>query len=806
MPERKHPLAECEICPLQSKKCAPTSGPTNATVAFVSRSPGYYDGKAHRPFAGPSGKVLDFLLNKYSVDRNDIITTNMVLCETDDIPDAAMKACRPRLLADLENVDMIVAGGAEAVKFFTNKTAHAARGYEHDWRGKRVIATNNPALVLRKSDAFPDLVKDFRLAFDPIPPPNFPTVEIVNDPIKGRAILRSWCDNASFDGDTIASDLEWRNDTNFVCAGFSRDGLKSVVFGNNVFENDRENRRLLCDFYSRPGIRFVWHNGKSDTKVLHKNGIPARIDEDTFLLSYALDEEPGRHSLEYLLMTEFGWPDYEPESVKYFKKTGTFDYYIDKMKAPQRRGLSQDKKDISRAQAETELYEYNGWDAAGTKQLLDILEPRAQEDNVYERPYKQFLLPAATAFRKVEMQGFTYDTEEAFNINEREVLPYLWDLSKQAREITGHSLLNVASNKQMQAIYYEEYGLSHTLRDTQNAKFSTSVGKEVRKEIEDGRFQCFDVYKDKLVQLAQVHQEHAEIFKQKGTYIEGLIVRVGHDGKLYSVFNPGGTVTGRSSSREPNFQNITREGRRGIPSIRTVFRPSPGCVLVQADFSQAELRACAVLSGEENLLAIYRDNKRSLHKERAAAFYGDSYTKEQYVKSKNINFGVTYGQSAAAFAQMYHMDEAEAQNYINSWWINFPQLKTWVKSVWLQAQREGCIISPFGHKRRFHLITKENLNDILREAVNFLPQNIAGWLTICALMELVELGVPVISTVHDSLIADVPIDRLEETTKLMKKIMESQAKKQLGWKLPFTVDIAVSQKNWATVEEIKVAA
>lgn len=787
---RKHPLAKCEVCPLQAKKCAPTAGPKDAKIALVSRSPGYHDAKAARPFSGPSGDVLNYLLGKYGVKRADILTTNVVLCETDDPPTEALSACRPRLLDEIKNVDLIIAGGAEAVSVFTSKrSVTAARGYEHSYANKRVIATNNPALVLRKSDAFPDLVADFRLALDPIPPPTFPTVEIINDAFKARAILRAWTEGTTYDGTVLASDLEWRNNTEYVCAGFSKDGSKSVVFGRQAV-GDRTNRELLKRFYESTDISFVWHNGKSDTKVLRTNGIRGRVDEDTFLLSYALDEEPGRHSLEHCLMTEFGWPNYEPDAVQHFKKTGLFDYY----------GTTPELMSV----AETELYEYNGWDAAGTKQLYDLFVQRAKDDNVYDAPYKSILLPASEAFLQVEMRGFHYDAEEAHNLREREVIPYLETLRKTAQEVTGHSLLNLGSTKQVGAIYYDEYGLVHTLKDSGKKKFARSTGDEVRTEILEGRVKCKPQYKEKLVRLASVQEEFNEIDKQRGTYIEGLIKKVADDGKLYCRFNIGGTVTGRTSSQEPNFQNITRQGRRGIPGIRTLFRPSDGCSIIQADFSQAELRTCAVLSGDKNLLAIYRDSGRSLHRERAAAFYGSDYTKEQYVKSKNINFGVTYGQSAAAFAQMYHMDEEEAQAYIDSWWGEFTQLHKWVQGVWREAQTEGRIISPFGHKRRFHLITRENINNVLREAVNFPPQNIAGNLTVAALCDLVDDGVPIISTVHDSILADVPNEQVGNTAQQMKEVMEAQAMKRLGWTLPFTVDVSVSDVSWAEVHEVTI--
>jgi hypothetical protein len=95
--ERKHPLAECEDCPLLENRFCPSSGPKDAKVAFVSRSPGKHDVIAKRPFAGPSGRVLDNLLRRHGVNRGDVLTTNVVLCQSDDPPLAAIKACNPVL-------------------------------------------------------------------------------------------------------------------------------------------------------------------------------------------------------------------------------------------------------------------------------------------------------------------------------------------------------------------------------------------------------------------------------------------------------------------------------------------------------------------------------------------------------------------------------------------------------------------------------------------------------------------------------------------------------------------------------------
>jgi DNA polymerase-1 len=147
------------------------------------------------------------------------------------------------------------------------------------------------------------------------------------------------------------------------------------------------------------------------------------------------------------------------------------------------------------------------------------------------------------------------------------------------------------------------------------------------------------------------------------------------------------------------------------------------------------------------------------------------------------------------------MPEKEAQAYIDSWWRDFPTLQAWTIETKKSARTKGVVVSPFGHKRRFHLITEENLGDLMREAVNFKPQNVAAWLTFSAIIELVSLGVPVIATVHDSIVADVPENMYRDFAHMMKTVMESQAQKQLNWDLPFSVDLSVG-KNWGEMEEL----
>jgi hypothetical protein len=189
--------------------------------------------------------------------------------------------------------------------------------------------------------------------------------------------------------------------------------------------------------------------------------------------------------------------------------------------------------------------------------------------------------------------------------------------------------------------------------------------------------------------------------------------------------------------------------------------------------------------------------------ERALAFYGKDYTKDQYTQAKNQNFGITYGQSPEAFHQMYGIPIEEATAYNEAWWRDFPQIKKWTIDLGMEATTNGVVVNPIGRKRRFALITRQNKGEVEREAVNFKPQSTASEFTLASVVELNARGVPVVSTVHDSIVADVPENMAYEVGREMKEVMEAMPKKMLGWELPFLVDISIGP-NWGSVEEVEI--
>lgn len=791
--KRKHPLAECEVCPLYSQPCAPSVIPKNPVAAFVSRSPGYYEAKTGVPFSGPSGDVLNYLLKEQGVKREEMLLTNVVLCSPPEgkVPGEAIKACAPRLGAELSNMDLVIAAGSEAVNLLVGRGAiDRLRGYRITRGEKTLVATNNPALCLRDDSTFPNLQKDFRRAFNPIPEPVLPKVEVIEDVDKARKYLRSLTGYRY-----IACDLETRGGlshrASIVSIQFSTDGTSATVLGEQggIFSDrnfiDRDLRTVLEHRHSK----FIWWNGKFDVKILrHSYGIDARVDEDGMLLSYATDERGGVHALEYCLMDEFAWPNYEPKSVKEFKQTGIVENY-------------------------DELYEYAGRDAAGTYQLYELLSERVRTENT-EEPYRKLLLEGSEACTKIELAGFHYDVDAAADLMEEEVKPELEQKIKHMRDIIDNPLYNPRSTKQTSILFYDTWKISHAMRSRPDMNRSTD--DSALNEIIAGRFTSSKLAKygrgitsgdeeyAMAMKFAKELKRFRELSKQADTYIVGLIERAidDPDGRIYTNLLLHGTTTGRLSSRNPNLLNITRT-KEGLPDIRRLFIPSPGRLICQSDFSQAEMRCIAWLSQDPELLRIYNEDL-DLHNIAAENFYGPNFTSEQRSRSKNMNFGVAYGQGAATFQEKHEIPEREAQKYIDWWWGYFKGVSAWKKEV-IKKMKTGRVLSPFGRVRRFHLLTKENLNASIREAVNFVPQSTASDLTLRSVILLAReidwKRAAIVLTVYDNIIGDVKESYVDQYKKVCEQIMVTRAKDELGWQIPFRVDIGVSP-NWAGPNEI----
>jgi DNA polymerase-1 len=580
----------------------------------------------------------------------------------------------------------------------------------------------------------------------------------------------------------------------------SATGDKAIAFGERPCVDEDWFTNFLRPLLENPECVYLWHNGKFDVRNLRYHGINARVDEDSLLLSYALDErsdEEQVHKLEHLLKWEFGWPDYDPPRVRYFKVNS------DKI----------DKEGNYTVPVPNELYPYNALDTAGTLQLFDKLRERAISDGVWSL-YRDRLIPFSEDFTRIELNGFRYDADKAGDMLEDEVMPKLNELKVQLQMKVGDGNYNPASSQQNSALVYDKWQVGHGIHRFGKER---SVDKPVYTEIKAGRFICgngHEIGKSKeddpqwqvIREWAELLADYKALFKQKGTYFEGLILRaIAGDGRIYTDLKLHGTVTGRPSSSRPNLLNITRT-KEGLPNIRSLFVADDGCLILNADYSQAELRTIAKLSGDRGLGTAYEQGL-DIHSISAARFYGKNFTKEQRSRAKNMNFGVPYGQSAQTFQEKHDIPEEEAAKFIEWWKTEFATVWEWRDEINATLHREGYVQTPYGRKRRFYLLTPQNKDAAHREAVNFVPQSIANDFTLSALhvltRELDPRQASINLTVYDSIVANIREDHITEIAVIIKQVMESVPHDDLGWTFPFVADISVGP-SWGEQEELEL--
>lgn len=743
------------------------------------------------PFSGPSGRIVNFLLEKNGLHRQNVILTNVVLCQTDEPPKQAIECCSKRLENDLHEVSTILAGGSEAVRSILKGTIGKKRGLHHTvsygGRERTAIATFNPAFALREASIFPSIADDFRRAANPPRPFRAPTVRVVNTLAGARKVLKELLHEPMLAIDTETTGRTYGS--KLVCIGFSASPDNATVISRDVCSKPAGIIELQKWFAKYNGKQ-LYHNGKFDTKILHSLGISSRVDEDTLLLSYACDERSeGVHGLDYLTQNELEWPYYTPPAVAAGKTNG-FKY--------DHEGLPFSQWD--------ELYEYNGYDCVGSLQLHSILEPRAIADNVIQR-YRDVLIPGSNAFARVEARGILLDVPKLEHIRDKELKPQLLKISLGAGKLIQEPI-NLNSPKQCAEFLYDKMGVKDprlNFRPNAEKPKVRSVDEKHRDWIRE------NATNETVLSFINYLHDFKKLDKLRGTYLDGLLPFIGTDGRVRCELLLHGTETSRLSSRRPNLQNQPRttdadiERGEGYVNIRQLYVADPGGIVIAADYSQVELRTAAVLSQDDFLLTVYGEG-RDLHDEMASELFGRDFTYEQRVMAKAANFGCLFGIEEWYFGQLFSIPTSEARRIIHNWWARVAKLKEWTEQVKADGRKNGYVTTAFGHKRRFPLITDENVKHVLREMVNTPVQGTASDFTTCAIIDteegalLEDYDAGIVLAIHDSTLALAPKKYQAEATEIIRGVMERQPAHHLGWTdIPFTVDIKIGT-DWGHVK------
>ena len=312
---------------------------------------------------------------------------------------------------------------------------------------------------------------------------------------------------------------------------------------------------------------------------------------------------------------------------------------------------------------------------------------------------------------------------------------------------------------------------------------------------------------DVLEKLADKHPiigeilEYRGLSKLKSTYADGLAVYIGEDDRIHTNFNQTITATGRISSTEPNLQNIPMRmelGRR----IRKVFVPKENCVLMDADYSQIELRILAHLSGDEQLIEAYR-SAQDIHRMTASKVFHtpfDQVTDLQRRNAKAVNFGIVYGISSFGLSQDLSISKKEAAEYIEQYFQTYPKVKEYLDRLVEDAKRDGYVTTMFGRRRPIPELSSSNFVQRSfgeRVAMNSPIQGTAADIMKIAMVNcwkaLKDAGLrsKMILQVHDELVIETYRDELSQVEQILSENMKHAA----DLLVPLEIDLHTGE-NW----------
>jgi uracil-DNA glycosylase family 4 len=780
-PPRKHPMAECEKCPLyDTGQFVGSDGPERANVAFIGEAPGLGEVHQGRPFLGPSGRLLAEVLRHHGIKRNESFLSNACLCrppENATPPAAAIKACRPRLLAELQQrgVENVVALGNSAAQSLLATSDGVTKlrtglGRPSPYLdGVRVISTFHPAACLRAGDFFPHLVTDVgKLNVKPREwqKPSYTVIDNRND---GVAVLELL---GQIESPYIVIDIETdtEKDTAFdhpnnyelLCIGICYERGKVVIIERNALKEPDVLEALGKYLRSR---RLIAQNGKYDASGLYP--VIGNIDIwfDTMIASYVCDERPGIHGLGHQGVEILGTPDWKYALEKY---------------NPKNLGYGVIPVD--------ELDEYNAYDCATTFELAEYWMERLEKEGL--RHVHDFLVAAANELKFVELNGMAVDIK----YNTELMTSYLDSIAAVRAELVtiigdpDWTNFNPNSPKQVKEVLEEVYGVTVSGTD-----------KDVLADLLE---RATVAGKAGLAAFCSTLLRHRGEAKLYGTYIKGIRKRL-YRGRVYPNFLVHGTTSGRLACRNPNMQNIPRASL-----IRKQFVPAhPENVFVSVDYSQAELRVLTYLAQEEYFRDIFNDGSRDLFNELRPVLYGDvsdltpAAAKELRIRIKAYVYGLAYGREEYSIASEFGISVAEARRGMEAFFGVIPNIVAFQKDVERRVLGGEDLVTPFGRHRRFWLITDNNKKDVIKEALSFLPQSTASDVCLGAFTELrprLKGLAHVRNLVHDNIMVECHQDKAQEVGQLMSDVMVAHGEKLVGGYVKFATDITIG-KSWGEV-------
>ena len=344
---------------------------------------------------------------------------------------------------------------------------------------------------------------------------------------------------------------------------------------------------------------------------------------------------------------------------------------------------------------------------------------------------------------------------------------------------------NINSPKQLGTALFEKLGLPAKKKTKSGYSTNAEVLEELRK---------YNPVVDDIL-------EYRTVTKLKSTYCDGLVKVIDGSGRIHSSFNQTETRTGRISSTEPNLQNIPVRTERG-KEFRRFFTAKDGCVLVDADYSQIELRVLAHIANDKAMIDAFKNNL-DIHTSTAAKVFNipdDFVTPELRSRAKAVNFGIVYGISAFSLSKDIGVTRKEAEKYINDYLALYSGIDRYMKNVVEQAKTDGYVTTMFGRRRYLPELVSSNHNLRAfgeRVARNMPIQGTAADIIKIAMIRVYRrlkkenMSSKLVLQVHDELIVEAPENEAEKAARILSEEMQNA----VSLSLPLTAD-AGTGKTW----------
>jgi len=521
-----------------------------------------------------------------------------------------------------------------------------------------------------------------------------------------------------------------------------------------------------------PSIKKIGQNIKFDFIVFFNHGITVSAMEDTMLMSYVLDAGKNRHNMDTLSEIHLNH-----KTIKFKELVGS------------------GKKQINFSEVDLEkAKDYAAEDADITYRLYKKFYKSLKEEKMINI-YEIFEKPLLRILADMEIHGIKVDNKFLKTLSTK-FEKKIEKIQKEVFKISKKEF-NIASPKQLGEILYNDLKIAD-LKKTKKGSFATSASV-----LEDLAF--------KGHKFPQLVLDWRQVSKLKNTYSDSLPEHINPDTKkVHTSFLLAATTTGRLASSDPNLQNIPIKSEDGR-DIRKAFVAEKDNILISADYNQIEMRILADLADVKELKKAFQNNE-DIHSLTASQIFNidiDKVNQDQRRKAKAINFGIIYGISQYGLAKQINVSNFEAEEFLNSYFLKFPEIKVYMDRTIKFCRKSGYVSNIFGRRSHFININDKNYNVRNfqeRAAINAPIQGSAAEIMRLAMIridkKLKEQKVnktKMLLQIHDELIFESPKDEVKKISKVIIDEMSSVAESdQHSFSIPLTVDLNTGE-NWGAL-------